>query len=51
MAKIPVLLDGDPGHDDVMAMVMALASDTLEVNGMTVVAGNRVCTDSNINTL
>ncbi|MBQ1234733.1 MAG: nucleoside hydrolase [Oscillospiraceae bacterium] len=51
MAKIPVLLDGDPGHDDVMAMVMALASDKLDVKGMTVVAGNSTLANTSTNAL
>ena len=51
MAKIPVLLDGDPGHDDVMAMILALASDKLDVKGMTVVAGNSTLTNTSTNAL
>ncbi len=51
MSRIPVLLDGDPGHDDVMAMVMALASDKLDVKGMTVVAGNSTLANTSTNAL
>ena len=36
-----IILDGDPGHDDVIAFLMALGnSDQLEVLGFTTVAGN-----------
>jgi pyrimidine-specific ribonucleoside hydrolase len=36
----PVILDCDPGHDDALAMVLACASDGLEVLGITTVGGN-----------
>ena len=49
--KIPVLLDGDPGHDDAMAMVLALASDLVEVRGMTVVAGNSTLQNTSRNAI
>lgn len=51
MAKIPVLLDGDPGHDDVMAMVLALGNDNIDVKGMTVVAGNSTLSNTSTNAL
>jgi pyrimidine-specific ribonucleoside hydrolase len=35
-----VLLDCDPGHDDALAIALALASPELEVRGITTVAGN-----------
>ena len=37
---IPVILDCDPGHDDAVAILLALASPQLEVLGITTVAGN-----------
>jgi inosine-uridine nucleoside N-ribohydrolase len=37
----PVLLDCDPGHDDAMAILLALASPELEVRALTTVAGNQ----------
>ena len=49
--RIPVLLDGDPGHDDAMAMVLALASDQLDVRGMTVVAGNSTLQNTSRNAI
>jgi len=35
-----IILDCDPGHDDAIAMMLALASPELEVLGVTVVHGN-----------
>ncbi|HEY7582672.1 MAG TPA: nucleoside hydrolase [Acidimicrobiia bacterium] len=37
---IPLLIDCDPGHDDAIALLLALASPELEVLGVTTVAGN-----------
>ncbi|MBC3516289.1 nucleoside hydrolase [Neobittarella massiliensis] len=51
MGRIPILLDGDPGHDDAMAMTLALASDELEVKGMTVVAGNSTLQNTSTNAI
>lgn len=36
-----ILIDCDPGHDDMMAIMLACASDELEVAGVTTVAGNQ----------
>lgn len=41
MKKIPVIIDCDPGHDDAMAILWALASPELEVRAVTTVAGNQ----------
>lgn len=35
-----VIIDTDPGHDDAVAILLALACDELEVLGLTAVAGN-----------
>jgi pyrimidine-specific ribonucleoside hydrolase len=40
MAK-PVIIDCDPGHDDAIALILALASDKIDVKGITTVAGNQ----------
>ncbi|MDE0614326.1 MAG: nucleoside hydrolase [bacterium] len=36
----PIIIDTDPGQDDAIAILAALASDELEVLGITAVAGN-----------
>jgi purine nucleosidase len=36
----PVIIDTDPGQDDAVAILLALASPEIEVLGLTVVAGN-----------
>src|ERR1700754_1374326 len=40
MAK-PVIIDCDPGHDDAMALMLAVASPELELVAVTTVAGNQ----------
>lgn len=39
---IPVILDGDPGHDDAIAWVLAKASPCLEILAVTSVCGNQI---------
>lgn len=39
-ARTPVILDCDPGHDDALAITLALARPELEVLGITTVGGN-----------
>lgn len=39
--KIPVILDGDPGHDDAIAWVIAKASPMLDIRAVTTVCGNQ----------
>ena len=41
MSKIPVILDCDPGHDDMVAIILALGSERLDVRAITNVAGNK----------
>ena len=38
---LPILLDCDPGHDDAIAIVLALASLELDVKAITSSAGNQ----------
>lgn len=38
-----ILIDCDPGHDDVMAILSSLASDEVNVVGITTVCGNNYC--------
>ena len=40
MKRIPTLIDCDTGIDDAMALVLACASDKLDIRGVTAVAGN-----------
>lgn len=40
MSPLPVILDLDPGHDDAVNLLLALASPELEVLGVTTVFGN-----------
>ena len=58
--RIPVILDGDPGHDDAIAWMLAKASPLLDIRAVTAVCGNqtlekttynarRVCTLLGIN--
>jgi pyrimidine-specific ribonucleoside hydrolase len=41
MNKIPVIIDCDPGHDDAIALVLAFASEKLDVKAVTVTGGNQ----------
>ena len=47
----PIVLDCDPGHDDAIAMLLALASPELEVRAVTTVAGNQTLAKTTINAL
>jgi len=40
MAARPIIIDTDPGQDDAIAILLALASEEFDVLGLTVVAGN-----------
>ena len=40
MTPRPIIIDTDPGQDDAVAILLALASPELEVRGITTVAGN-----------
>ncbi|MGI6131738.1 MAG: nucleoside hydrolase [Bacillota bacterium] len=42
MGKQKVILDVDPGHDDAVAILLAAKADSLDVLGISVVAGNQV---------
>ena len=41
MNKIPIILDGDPGHDDAIAWVFAKADPLFSILAVTSVAGNQ----------
>jgi inosine-uridine nucleoside N-ribohydrolase len=44
-----VILDCDPGHDDAIAILLAAASPTIELEGITVVAGNQTLEKTALN--
>lgn len=49
--KIPVILDGDPGHDDAIAWVLANASPLLDIRAVTSVCGNQTIEKTTYNTM
>jgi pyrimidine-specific ribonucleoside hydrolase len=51
MRPVPVLLDCDPGHDDAIALLLALASPELKVIGVTTVSGNQTVEKTTANAL
>jgi len=51
VTAIPVLIDCDPGHDDAIALLLALASPELEVLGVTTVAGNQTLEKTTANAI
>ena len=48
---IPIVHDCDPGHDDAIALMLALASPELEVLGVTTVAGNQTLEKTTANAI
>lgn len=50
-AAIPVVLDCDPGHDDAIALLLALASPEVELLGVTTMFGNQTLPKTTENTL
>src|SRR5215212_2594469 len=51
MGTTRILLDCDPGHDDAMALLLALASPEVELAGVTTVAGNQTLEKTTANAL
>ncbi len=51
MKKRPVILDCDPGHDDAIALMLALSSKELDVRLITVSAGNSTIERTTLNAL
>lgn len=49
--KIPVIIDCDPGHDDMMALVLAYGSKKLDIRAVTTVAGNNTIENTTNNAL
>jgi inosine-uridine nucleoside N-ribohydrolase len=48
---IPIVLDCDPGHDDAIALLLALASPEVELLGVTTVAGNQTVEKTTANAI
>ena len=46
-----IVIDCDPGHDDAMAILLALASPEVELIGVTTVAGNQTLDKTTRNAL
>ena len=51
MTATKILLDCDPGHDDAIALLLALASPELELVGVTTVAGNQTLEKTTANAI
>ncbi|MCP9484850.1 MAG: nucleoside hydrolase [Gaiellaceae bacterium MAG52_C11] len=49
--SIPIVLDCDPGHDDAIALLLALASPEVELLGVTTVHGNQTLEKTTENAL
>ena len=49
--SIPIILDCDPGHDDAIALLLALASPEVELLGVTTVHGNQTLDKTTENAL
>jgi len=49
--RVPVLIDCDPGHDDAVALLLALASPEVDVIGVTTVHGNQTLDKTTANAL
>jgi pyrimidine-specific ribonucleoside hydrolase len=50
-ARTPVILDCDPGHDDALAITLALARPELDVLGITTIGGNSTLANTTRNAL
>jgi inosine-uridine nucleoside N-ribohydrolase len=51
MTPIPIILDCDPGHDDAIAILLAVASPELELVAVTTVSGNQTLDKTTTNAL
>ena len=49
--KKKIILDCDPGHDDAVAIMLAAASEEIEILGITCVVGNTTLENTKLNTL
>ena len=51
LEKLPVILDGDPGHDDAIAWMLANSSSLLDIRAVTSVCGNQTIEKTTYNAL
>jgi inosine-uridine nucleoside N-ribohydrolase len=51
VSPIPIVLDCDPGHDDAIALLLALASPEVELVAVTTVAGNQTLEKTTANAI
>jgi inosine-uridine nucleoside N-ribohydrolase len=51
VSTTPILIDCDPGHDDAIAIILALASPEVELLGVTTVAGNQTLDKTTANAI
>src|SRR3954449_2400107 len=51
MTPTPIILDCDPGHDDAIALLLAVASPELDLIGVTTVSGNQTLDKTTANAL
>ncbi len=51
MTPTPIILDCDPGHDDAIALLLAVASPEIELVGVTTVSGNQTLDKTTANAL
>jgi inosine-uridine nucleoside N-ribohydrolase len=49
--SVPIIIDCDPGHDDAIAILLALASPEVDLIGVTTVAGNQTLDKTTRNAL
>lgn len=49
MIKKAIIMDCDPGHDDAIAIMLALAADNIDLLGITTVGGNQTVEKTTIN--
>ena len=51
MTPTPIILDCDPGHDDAIAILLAVASPELDLRAVTTVSGNQTLDKTTNNAL
>src|SRR6059058_2839587 len=51
MTPTPIILDCDPGHDDAIALLLALASPEVELLGVTTTHGNQTLPKTTANAI